>query len=175
MFKNIVQLTLIFLVLIFLLYPLFDPSPKTLKSTKEPSFTSVSDDPFWAGSKSMKGDVKENLTNDKEISYIELKLKLLNQFPKMTEAQMDEYRKTFYGMKVNWPGRVLEVDKNFFDKYYTADIDIDEDGRRDFSFEKLTKAHALQLGLNKTYKFSGEIIYLLVSKGWIVVDISYSK
>jgi hypothetical protein len=115
------------------------------------------------------------LTNANEITYSELKIKVLNQVPIMTDAQISEYCKTFIGKKVNWSGRVLDVDKNWFDEYYTVDIDIDDDGYKDVGFEYLTKSHALRLGKNKTYKFAGEIILVLPSSRSIIVDISYSK
>jgi hypothetical protein len=113
--------------------------------------------------------------NANEITYSELKIKVLNQVPIMTDAQIGEYCKTFIGKKVNWSGRVLDVDKNWLDEYYTADIDIDDDGYRDVEFENLTKSHALLLGKNKTYKFAGEITYVTIILGRLYVDISYSK
>ena len=115
------------------------------------------------------------MANANEITYAELKTKVLNQLPIMTDAQIGEYYKTFIGKKVNWSGRVLNVDKNWLDDYYTVEIELDDDGRKDVEFEYLTKSHALGLGKNKTYKFAGEIIYVTTILGHFYVDISHRK
>lgn len=91
------------------------------------------------------------------ISYDSLDSKVKNKQKALTEVQFDEYLLTLKGIGVNWRGKVLDVEKSWFDDSYTINIDMDGNGIPDTKFKGLQKKHALTLNKNQEYNFSGEI------------------
>jgi hypothetical protein len=91
------------------------------------------------------------------ISYDSLDSKVKNKQKALTEAQFDEYLLTLKGIRVNWRGKVLDVEKGWFDDNYSIKIDMVGDGFVDATFEGLEKTHALTLNKGQGYSFVGEV------------------
>ncbi|SMN11487.1 hypothetical protein SPBRAN_1759 [uncultured Candidatus Thioglobus sp.] len=81
---------------------------------------------------------------------------------KMTEAQFDEYTKTLKGLTIEWTGKVTDVDSNLFGSDYEVNIDMDNTGIYDTSFD-IDKYIALKLYKSNSYKFTGKIKYAYAS------------
>lgn len=107
------------------------------------------------------------------ISYDNLDNKVKNKQKSLTEVQFDEYLLTLKGIEVDWRGKVVDVEKGWFDDNYTINIDINDDGITDAYFIGLQKEHALTLNKGQKYNFAGEIKRVDTMFGFIYYRIGY--
>jgi hypothetical protein len=102
-------------------------------------------------------------------SYFDIDSKVKKKKETLTDAQLDEYLLTLKGIEVNWRGKVLDVEKDFFGSNYTISLDVDGDGSTDVWFEDLQRKRALTLSKGKTYDVSGEIKSVSVTFGTVYI------
>lgn len=107
------------------------------------------------------------------ISYDNLDNKVKNKQKALTEVQFDEYLLTLKGIEVDWRGKVVDVEKGWFDDNYTINIDINDDGISDAYFIGLQKEHALTLNKGQEYTFTGEIKRVDTMFGFVYYRIGY--
>ncbi len=103
-------------------------------------------------------------------SYFDIDSKVKKKKETLTDAQFNEYLLTLKGIEVNWRGKVLDVEKDFFGSNYTIRLDVDGDGSTDVWFEDLQKKRALTLSKGKTYDVSGEIKSVSVLFGTVLIS-----
>lgn len=88
----------------------------------------------------------------------------------MTDAQFTEYAKSTEGTRVSWTGAVTDVTENWLDDEYEVNIDMDDTGVYDVSFD-VSKSLAMQLKKKSSYSFTGTIKSVTCIFGGAVVSL----
>ena len=107
------------------------------------------------------------------ISYESLDNKVKNKQKALTEVQFDEYLLTLKGIEVSWRGKVVDVEKMWFDDKYSVEIDMTGDNLVDVTFDGLNKEHALTLNKGQKYTFAGDIKRIDTMFGFIYYRLGY--
>ena len=107
------------------------------------------------------------------ISYESLDNKVKNKQKALTEVQFDEYLLTLKGIEVSWRGKVVDVEKMWFDDKYSVEIDMTGDNLVDVTFDGLNKEHALTLNKGQKYTFAGDIKRIDTVFGYIYYSLGY--
>lgn len=132
---------------------------KVIKSSKEEAETVNNEEDITKPKSEQKQDADKKEVEEKKVELDPITYKEISKkAKKLTDLQFEEYAKTLTGKKVQWKGRVLEVEKKMFGGY---EILVDMDKRGAFSVQDVyipvTKEVAIGINKGDTIKFQGEI------------------